>query len=77
MDQRGERYSTYDEAEQGHLHYCEQVRDIERTMHWRKAKRYRNRLDAERRRMNNKARRRRMLQQMTDMAKSLEANLRS
>jgi hypothetical protein len=66
MDSEGERYSTYDEAEQGHLHYCEMVRDMERTMHWRKAKRWRNRHDAELRRFRDPKRRKRQLQLMKE-----------
>lgn len=49
LDDTMERYATYDEAELGHMYWCGQVVRYEATTHWRKIKRWRNKLARERR----------------------------
>jgi len=68
MKDAGERYATYDEAEAGHMRYCQEVSTAEAKLHWRKLKNLRNRFEKEGRNMNNAVRRKRMLQKMTEWA---------
>jgi len=72
MEHAGERYATYDEAEAGHMRYCQEVSAAEAKLHWRKLKNYRNRLEMERRHMNDPVRRKRRLEQMRELVKKME-----
>jgi len=67
-----ERYATYDEAEKGHMKWCQEVSRIEAMTHWRKMKRQRNKLEKQRRQLNNVPRRRREMEKMKEFLKRME-----